>query len=334
MKRVLALAFLASTAAASATAQSKLEGLIDNIKTESFNHMDVGVTLGTTGLGVDVSTPVGDYMQLRAGASFMPHFHHDMHFDVQLGDTKESKYDANGNRVTTKFDRLSEKLEEVTGYKANDVVTMVGEPTYYNAKLLLDVFPLRDKHWHVTAGFYWGNSTIGKAYNRTEEMPSLLAMQIYNRIYDKTVADEPIFTTSSSEFYLSDLLREYGMYDRFEGYGRMGIHVGDKCSDGSHYMMEPGVDGMVKAKVKANSFKPYLGVGYEGPLTKKSDKYSLLVDAGVMFWGGTPRIPTHDGTDLAKDVTNIGGKVGTYVDLIKTFKVFPVIEVRFARKLF
>jgi hypothetical protein len=53
-----------------------------------------------------------------------------------------------------------------------------------------------------------------------------------------------------------------------------------------------------------------------------------------MFWGGTPRIYTHDGTDLSRDVENIGGKVGTYVDIVKAFKVFPVMNVRFTRTIF
>ena len=49
--------------------------------------------------------------------------------------------------------------------------------------LLVDVFPFKNnKHWHFTAGFYWGNSTIGKAYNTTEDMPSLVAVGIYNNM--------------------------------------------------------------------------------------------------------------------------------------------------------
>ena len=53
-----------------------------------------------------------------------------------------------------------------------------------------------------------------------------------------------------------------------------------------------------------------------------------------MFWGGTPDIITHDGTHLSKDVINIGGKVGDYVDLIKGVKAFPVLNLRITRRLF
>ena len=32
-----------------------------------LNHMDVGVNVGTMGLGIDVAVPVGDYVRVRAG---------------------------------------------------------------------------------------------------------------------------------------------------------------------------------------------------------------------------------------------------------------------------
>ena len=37
--------------------------------------------------------------------------------------------------------------------------------------------------------------------------------------------------------------------------------------------------------------------------------------------------------DLAKDVRNIGGKVGDYVDVMKKFKVYPVINLRISKRL-
>lgn len=307
-----------------------------------FNHLDLGVELGTTGVGVELASPVGNYLQLRAGFTVMPRFSYPMHFHVQVGEQQESKYDAQGNRVETKFDRLAAKLEQYTGYRADDDVEMTGVPTYYNMNVMLDVFPLKNnKHWRLTAGFYAGPKKIAKAYNVTEAMPSLLAVGIYNRIYEKVDRGEPIY----ENMYLP-----MEMEDKILGYGRMGIHVGDYVDDvmgvddegnpvvvhekGSPYMMEPGEDGMVKASVTVNSFKPYVGLGYEGRLVRGNDRLKLAVDGGVMFWGGMPKILTHDGTDLARDVENISGKVGTYADIVKTFKVFPVLNLKLAYRLF
>ena len=320
-------------------------------ETPLFNHLDAAVSLGTTGIGIDLATPVTNWAQLRLGYSFMPRFHYNMNFDVQVGDVKESKYDVNGNRVTTKFDKMATMLEDLTGYKVDDEVEMIGRPTYQNLKMLVDVFPFKnDKRWHVTAGFFWGPSKIAEAYNSTEAMTSLLAVGIYNRLYDNTMDSyetvlqyergeidpwdiKPILSIGSYEINSPTEIK--AMYNRLKANGRMGIHLGDKVSDGTPYMMEPGSDGMVRAEVRVNSFKPYLGVGYGGRLLKNNDRVHIAVDLGAMFWG-KPHVVTHDGTDLIGDIQNntIGGKVGDYVKLIKTFNAFPVLDVRLVYNLF
>ena len=37
-----------------------------------FNHLDVGLSLGSTGIGIDVSTNVTNSVRLRAGVDYMP----------------------------------------------------------------------------------------------------------------------------------------------------------------------------------------------------------------------------------------------------------------------
>lgn len=292
-----------------------------------FQHLDVSLNLGTTGVGVELSSPVSEMVHLRAGFDFMPHFHHKMSFGVQVGDN-EAESDA-------KFNRLSGLLEDFTGYKVDNKIDMIGVPTFYNFKFLVDVFPIKNnKKWHVTAGFYWGSSQIAKAYNTTEDMPSLMAVSIYNNMYEKVMNYEPLIVVPGMDSQFDDPEIQNQLHDTFSAYGRMGMPVGHFVSDGSTYMMEPGDDGMVKAKARVNAFKPYLGFGYGGRLIKNNDKYHVALDCGLMFWGGTPSIITHDGTDIAKDVTDIKGKVGDYVDFFKGFKVFPVLNVRFVKTLF
>ena len=321
----------------SASAQSSLRETLDEY--HMFNHLDASLTLGTTGIGFDVATPVTDYAQLRVGYAFMPSYHKSMYFGVQVGDKPESKYDENGNRVETKFEKMAGALNQITGYQVEDQVEMIGMPTYNNLKFLVDVFPFQqDKRWHVTAGFFLGPSRIAKAYNATEAMPTLMAVSIYNTMREKTLASyeggwpyEPIISVGAFEISGTETIE--ALADRFIRYGRMGMHVGD-YDDGTPYMMEPGDDGMVRAEVKTNAFKPYLGLGYGGRLLKNNDKFHIAVDLGAMFWGGSPRIITHEGVDLTKDVSDISGKVGDYVSLAKTFKVFPVLDVRFVYHIF
>lgn len=295
-----------------------------------FKHLDASLTVGSTGLGFDLASPMGEYAQLRAGFSFMPHIHYKMNFEVQVGD--------DASKSKSKFQTLSGLLKDMTGYQVDNSVDMIGVPTYYNFNLLVDVFPFKNnKHWHFTAGFYWGNSKIGKAYNTTEDMPSLVAVGIYNNMYDKAIRKEPFVTinyngnpiTITDDPELQDML-----YEKFREYGRMGVWIGNHVSDGSPYIVEPDENSMVKAEVRANAFKPYLGFGYGGRLFKGDDRYKISFDCGAMFWGGTPSILTHDGTDLAKDVEDVKWKVGDYVRLIKGVKAFPVLNIRITRTLF
>ena len=52
-----------------------------------------------------------------------------------------------------------------------------------------------------------------------------------------------------------------------------------------------------------------------------------------MFWGGKPKVVTHDGVDLVHDVNNLNGKVKNCVNMIKAFSAYPVINLRISRRL-
>jgi hypothetical protein len=277
--------------------------------TKFLDRLDIAVSAGTTGVGVDVSTPINEYLQVRAGFTYMPKFNYDMNFEVQVGETKDE----------SKFNKLADMMKVLTGLTVDDNVTMVGEPTFYNAKLLLDIYPLRNKHWYVTAGFYYGSSAIAKALNSMSDMSSLLAVCIYNEMYNKALEDEPIISIGGMDIYRPGLV----------DYGKMGVHVGDYVDGRGAYMMVPDEDSTVSAKIKVNRFKPYLGIGFTNSFGKDK-RWSYGIDGGALFWGGTPKIVTHEGVDLAKDVKDISGKVGDYVDFFKTFKVFPVLNFRIA----
>lgn len=295
-----------------------------------FQHLDVSFTLGSTGIGFEASSPISDFGRLRAGFSFMPHFHYHVGMPVQIGDSPEES--------AAKFETLAGMLKDITGFSVDDRIGMIGVPTFHNFNLLFDFYPIKkNKHWHFTAGFYLGNSKIAEAYNTTEDMPSLVAVSLYNHMYGKAINREPFLVVKMNGgtfAFTEDPELQDVFYDKFSSYGRMGVYLGTHVSDGSPYILEPDENSMVKAEVRANSFKPYLGFGYGGRLFKGDDRYKIYFDCGALFWGGIPNVITHDGTDLANDVENVEGRTGVYIDLIQTLKVFPVISVRFTRKLF
>ena len=320
---------------------------IDKQPWGKFNHLNVGVTLGTTGLGVEASMPINNYLWVRSGLSFMPRMEVPMTFEIQVGDDpKTSK---------AKFNRMSSALESFTGKPVSDNVYMTGKAKMWNWNVLFDIYPFQQNlHWRVTAGFFLGPSNVAEAFNQTESMASLVAVDIYNNVYDKLHGKSKrelagvklIDLGPGYEDVYMDLNMLLKMQEMFDNAGRMGLYLGDYSHDitdedgnvihkkGDPYVMTPDDDHMVKADMKVNAFKPYIGFGYDGRLVKGNDRLHVGFDAGIMLWGGKPCLYAHDGTDLINDVENITGKVGDYVDMMSKLVIYPVANVRFTYTIF
>jgi hypothetical protein len=335
-----------------------------------FQHLDVSLTLGTPGIGIDVASPIGNYVQVRAGYEFMPRFTKRMSFEMTINGQPAKSYDEDGNRQETRFDKLKEFMYSFTGYDIEDHVDMIGKPTMNNFKFMVDVFPFKNnKHWHFTAGFYWGSSKFAEAENSTEAMVSLVSAGIYNKMYESAKNGDPLISFDPYQFpTLSGvyILMPDEVRQKFLNYGEMGFTVGYLTHDITDaegnilmsktmvdtkgntiqrpYIVAPDEDGMVRVTASSKSFKPYFGFGYGGNLVKKRDDWKISFDCGAMFWGGTPELVVYHGLklpngsyrdiSLTEDVENIGGKVGTYVKLFKSLKVYPVLSLRITKRLF
>ncbi|MCH5234253.1 MAG: hypothetical protein J1E16_03095 [Muribaculaceae bacterium] len=311
-------------------AQTRLIAAWDTVSTWcKANHvadgLDVGLSLGDMGLGIEVKTPVTKWVDLRAGVDWMPRFKFPMNFDLNTY--------ADGV-ATGNFSHVAQLVYDNTGIEMDETVKMLGVGSMVNFKLLADIFPVpSNRHWHITAGFYAGTSMIGKAYNAMEEKPTLVGLNLYNRAYEYFTTLTNIFNVplGGNTYMDPDLVEE--LQEKFRQYGRMGIHIGD-FKDGTPYIMEPSPDGMVSAKAYVNHFKPYLGAGYNTDIDRDG-RWHFGVDLGVLFWGGAPDVINHDYTtgkdiNFTKDLINVRGKVGSYVRAIKSFPVFPVLAVRFS----
>ena len=304
-----------------------------------FNHMDLGLTLGTTGVGIELAMPIGSQVKVRTGVAYMPKFSVPFHFDLM-------SYTADGTAVSeSSFESAKEILDNLAGFEVNQRVKVNGKPNMFTFKFLVDVYPFRsNKHWHLTAGFYIGPKKVATAVNDIAEAPTLVSVGIYNGLYDYFTTTDFIETPLYGTYYL-DPDNADALKARFEGYGRMGIHVGDFSRDvydsdgnlihskGDPYIMEPGSDGTVRAKALVNVFRPYLGLGYTTTLDR-AKRLSFSVEGGAMFWGGSPKVVTHEGIDLVNDLENISGSLGDYVDLISKLKVYPVLNFRISYAIF
>ena len=308
-----------------------------------LNHMSGAVTAGTAGIGIDLSMPIGDKVRVRAGYTFVPSVKTTMHFGLTEEKTGSSSSGTTGGNTNGKiskerFLRYKNAFGALTGYELSRSVAVYGRPTMQNGKLLVDVFPFRNKKWSLTGGIFFGPRSIARAYNTTEAMPLLLSVGMHNHLVSE--AKRTMEQTGGKMGYITitgvdndGVAYEYPLIIAgpesdlpmdLSKRKLMGFQLGD-------YFLTPDEDGMVKATAKTDPIRPYLGFGYGDYEPRGDKKYGVMLECGLLWWGGTPVVDCY-GTDLATQ--HVKGSVGGYINVIKALKVFPVINIRISRRLF
>lgn len=334
-RRVATTLLLALCAASGVSADDTVKDNNNNdirARAKVFNQLGLALNVGTTGLGLELSTPVTSRVRIRAGVDWMPRFNVPMKFNLVT-----YSQETGGSLNSGNFGKVQELMEGLTGFTVDEQVVMDSKPTMTTFRFMADVFPFAGKGWRVTVGFFAGNRTIGRSINSIYEMPSLLAVGMYNRFYDYVAETEPwdfkfpdFITKLTGDAYLDPEIAQK-LKERLEHYGRLGMHIGD-FKDGTPYIMEPDKDGTVSARALVNAVRPYVGVGYDG-VVSKDGRWTAGFDLGVQFWGGAPSVVTQDGTDLTK-LDNVRGKVGDYLKLMHGLPVYPTAAFRLSYTFF
>ena len=270
-----------------------------------LNHMDVGVNVGTMGIGIDVAMPVGDYVRIRAGYNYMPRF--TLHSDFNI----ETSGGGKASAFINKFGKINEILSgspidldwsdfktekelmqayENGSFKAKDQVTMNLKPNLHQFKFLVDVFPFKNnKHWSCTAGFFVGPSKVGEACNQESETALLKAVNLYNeRYYKKYVKDNFQFFYVDGDGNSQNMGEINNLTNFVKKNGMAGFCLG-YFADGQKAMMVPGKNNTVCATMEVSKFRPYIGLGYNTHLSR-DHKWNLNVDAGVLLLCGKPKV--------------------------------------------
>lgn len=283
------------------------------------DNLEAGVSLGTTGIGIEAATPVTNWAKLRLGFDGVPPFKIPLDFSI-------STYA--GENVAGRLDKIRELMLDVTGEKMGETGRVYAKPNLWNFKMLVDVFPIPgNRHWHVTAGFYAGSKTIGTAINAANATNTLVAMNIYNRFYRRMAENG-----YENEPFFGDIYLTKEKYDEIMSYGELGIYLGE-TKDGKPYYLHPSSSGTVSAKAVVNAIKPYFGAGYNTSFGN-TKRWTLSADAGFLIWGGAPQVILDDGTNMNRELKNVRGKVGKYLDLMKNLPVYPNASVRISYTFF
>lgn len=294
-----------------------------------LNHLDMGVGLGLEGVGLDVALPIGHYVQLRAGMSYMPRFEATVSFQATAGT----------GLTADQFDKMADLMSQMMGVRIEDRVDMIARPTFWNGKVLIDVFPFKKKNWFFSAGVYIGPKRVVQAYNATEATSSLMGLNMYNYFYERVLNEEEVFSYNGVGIELPPAI-----CDKFLSYGRMSVPMGtfshdirdaEGCllhAEGEEYRMLPDVNGMVRLDAISNLARPYLGFGCRVPISKDQRSF-FSFNAGVFYWGKLKMI-THDGVDLIGDLREMPGQMEKYVRLASSLQVYPVLNISLSRRLF
>ena len=318
MKKLGVLLFALSLAAG-ALAQDQTEGkpsFFSQLTTRMaekniLNHMDVGVNVGTVGLGIEVAAPIGDYVRVRAGYNWIPsfNFHSDFNVDTSTG--------GGASSFISKFGKINEKLTQSNidinlpyfaeekelmeqfangNIEAKDYVSMRMKPNVHQFKFLVDVMPFKNnKHWSFTAGFFVGPSNVGHACNAKEETPILKAVNLYNSRYyrDYILPDDNGLYEMYFQYVDGDGNLHYAeinsLTDFVKKTGMAGFSLGTFKDDGLKALMLPDKDAKARAEMKVSKFRPYLGFGYNTHLSKDK-RWNLNVDAGILILCGAPSV--------------------------------------------
>ncbi len=342
-----------------------------------FSHFDAAFTIGTTGLGFDLATPITPWLRLRAGGTFHLQTHRTVTLTSEVGEGQTEALQQEH------FEQLSDFMSSLTTIAPQRDIAIEGTMTMNNAKVLIDFFPFKNnRHWHLTAGVYYGGKQLMACHNTTESLVSLSSVDIYNMIYALAKEGEFLDLSSLGMDIPDDMkssiiahMQQWGTYTDDNGVTQMaeyGISYpigtykhdiiaeqdvydasGNKvCSSGEvvrkageTVRLVPDAQGLIHPEVEVNRLKPYVGVGYDCALSR--DKRTRLnVEAGVLFWGGSPKVNvsvpvgmTQDGEnlfqtiDLVSDASNVTGSLGKQIDKAKDYTVFPSISLRLSQRL-
>lgn len=103
----------------------------------SFSHLNVSVGVSTLGINIEAATPLTQNLKLRGGLNFFNF--NSSQYDIDIDDENGSLYEAFGIEPTYE---MKAKLNT------------------FHAHALVDYYPFKKGIFHLTAGFYIGNTKI------------------------------------------------------------------------------------------------------------------------------------------------------------------------------
>jgi len=281
-------------------------------------NLGVGVGVGTTGIVIDASTTIHNYLGVRFGVNIMPKIkvNKDINLKTERANKQLSQLTGEINELNAKLAAAGMETVDLSRYPDGNLpnqMAVQGKFSNTTWHFLIDVYPFGKAHsFHATVGAYFGSSEVITLYNREEGF--LKPINAYNNAY-----------LSATDPNVRAVIEQNGLT-------MIGADMGD-------YFVtpNPAQNGNVNAYAKVNGFRPYLGVGFGRAVPK--NRIGCQFDLGVQFWGKPDVfVPTYNketGTyqDEKIDGDRAGGDAGKVLKTISKFSVYPVLNFRLVGRI-
>lgn len=125
-----------------------------------FNHLGVSLSAGTTGIGIEASTPITNFVQLRAGVAIMPNIK--VHMDEEIG--YSYTHPLNGT---------------VHDYAETTFNAGFGRT---QGMVIFNVYPIPKCSFFVAAGAYFGAKSLVKLNAQSDEVAELQRQGLVDKV--------------------------------------------------------------------------------------------------------------------------------------------------------
>lgn len=314
--------------------------LEDKTEYRPFSHIDAGFTIGSSGFGFDLASPMGQHFDLRVGFTFIPPVGFNHEYDI----LRAGRDDEPTPEEEARMDKMCSLLQDLTSTKVDRNIEVEHKLFMYHGKILLDWYPFKNRNFHITAGTFIGSSYVGYATSTPREGATLVGVNMYNSLYNQVIGlDEyeyPSISLGGQSIEL-DPIAGQEVKDRLSSYGPMRLPMGifkhditDSdgnviCHEGEQHYITPNDEGVIRLEMKSHVVKPYAGVGYNAYIGADK-RWNLGFDLGIVILGQSPHVYSEDGICLTHDVVGIGGTPGKYIRIVNSFKVYPLLEFKTA----
>ncbi|MCD7975856.1 MAG: hypothetical protein LUG51_01390 [Tannerellaceae bacterium] len=157
-----------------------------------FEHLGVGLEVGTLGAGLDFAVPVHSHLVVRAGFNILPFSYSD---DYYINHDRQRLNDLINDTPEFKQILIDQGLGQYTNTdNLPHDIDLDGKLRMVNGKVVVDYYPFKTSSFHVIAGLYFGKNKIitldGQVDPNTNKLLGLANSYFPDEEFDSSVTVE------------------------------------------------------------------------------------------------------------------------------------------------